>query len=451
MKQFLALMFLISTVTHAQFSIKGSLTAGLDTNWVVLYRNESSKQQFVQNTTIKKENLFMSANDQTNGTFEFELPADTKIGSYSIKYRTSGASFLHFIFNKENVSFSFHPDFPKQTVLFSRSKENIMYENYLTEITEQQQKLDSLQISSINNTELDLNLSYKITLAEIHNIQKKYLESSKEMYIQPFVKASLRVNPLEIETNLKEYMSHERTTFFNNINFSNTSLINSSFLLDKITDYIFYLKDSEDIKTHYKSAVKTVFSKIKDPVFKKNIIEFLIEKFEESNTLTMIDFLFENYYNTLPKSLQSTSFKREKLRLLATAVGRIAPDFSWKENGKDFQLSTLNEANYYVLIFWSSTCSHCLREIPELHTFLKGNTKVKVIAFAMENNRLDFNRYQKVLCGWHNVLGIGKWENKTALNYNIRATPSYFVLDATKKIIAKPIPLEELKGFINKL
>ncbi|MFQ3182645.1 MAG: hypothetical protein ACI9Z4_002258, partial [Polaribacter sp.] len=60
MKQFLALMFLISTFTHAQFSIKGSLTAGLDTNWVVLYRNEGSKQQFVQNTTIKKENLFMS-------------------------------------------------------------------------------------------------------------------------------------------------------------------------------------------------------------------------------------------------------------------------------------------------------------------------------------------------------------------------------------------------------
>jgi hypothetical protein len=69
----------------------------------------------------------------------------------------------------------------------------------------------------------------------------------------------------------------------------------------------------------------------------------------------------------------------------------------------------------------------------------------------MENNRLDFNRYQKVLYGWHNVLGQGKWENQTALNYNIRATPSYFMLNAAKKIIAKPIPLEELKGFINKL
>jgi hypothetical protein len=69
----------------------------------------------------------------------------------------------------------------------------------------------------------------------------------------------------------------------------------------------------------------------------------------------------------------------------------------------------------------------------------------------MENNSFDFNRYQRVLCGWYDVLGSDKWANKTALNYNIRATYSYFILDANKKIIAKPIPLEELKEFINKL
>ena len=103
----------------------------------------------------------MSDSYQTNATFKFELPEDTKIGSYPIKYRISGTSFLHLICNKEDVSFSFHPDFPEQTVLFSWSKENIMCKNYLTEITEQQQKLDSLQVN------------------EIHNIQNRYLEILK--------------------------------------------------------------------------------------------------------------------------------------------------------------------------------------------------------------------------------------------------------------------------------
>lgn len=45
------------------------------------------------------------------------------------------------------------------------------------------------------------------------------------MYVRPFVEASLRVNPLELKTNLKEYISHVRTTFFNIINFSDVTLL----------------------------------------------------------------------------------------------------------------------------------------------------------------------------------------------------------------------------------
>lgn len=33
----------------------------------------------------------------------------------------------------------------------------------------------------------------------------------------------------------------------------------------------------------------------------------------------------------------------------------------------------------------------------------------------MENNSFDFNRYQRVLCGWYDVLCSDKWANKTAL------------------------------------
>ena len=49
------------------------------------------------------------------------------------------------------------------------------------------------------------------------------------------------------------------------------------------------------------------------------------------------------------------------------------------------------------------------------------------------------------------MLGLNKWENKTARTYNIMSTPSYFVLDVNKKIIAKPDALEDVKAFIEKL
>ena len=454
MKKFLALILLISSFTQAQFSIKGTLTSSLDTDWVVLYQNKDSKRQFVQNTTIKKDSVFMNGRNQTIGTFQFELPADTKAGSYRIKYSNNEEGFMDFIFNKEDVSFAFHPDYPEQTVLFSESKENIIYKNYLAEIAKQQQKLDSLQVTSINSSKLNLNIPYKAALAALNNIQQKYLGSSKEMYVYPFIKNGLRANSSEIKPNVKEYVYHVRTTFFYYINFSNPTLINSSFLLDKITNYIFYINYSDNKQTQqklYQKAIEIVFSKVKNDVFKKNIIEFLVGKFEETKNLEIIDFLFENYYNQLPKLLISDAFKKEKLTLLGTEVGRKAPDFSWKENGKNLKLSNLNEAKNYVLVFWSTDCSHCLKEIPELHTFLEKKKDIKVVAFAMERNKFIWKNMKITLPNWHHVLGLNKWQNKTALTYNIVSTPSYFVLDANKKIIAKPNSLKDLEASVYNL
>jgi len=149
--------------------------------------------------------------------------------------------------------------------------------------------------------------------------------------------------------------------------------------------------------------------------------------------------------------LQDKKFKTEKLALFATEIGRIAPDFSWTEKGKKLQLSSLNEAENYVLVFWSTSCSHCLREIPQLHTFLKDKKNIKVIAFALEKDAFVWENYSKTnLYGWHNVLGLKKWENQVAKTYQIVSTPSYFVLNKNKKIIAKPEEIEDLKALFEK-
>ena len=453
MKKIVALIFLISSLTQAQFSINGTLTNSLKTDWIILYKIEGSQQKFVQNTIIKKDSIRIDGKTQTIGTFQFLLPTDTKAGSYRISYRTDGTGFVDFIFNKENVSFTFHPDYPEQTVLFSESEENIVYKNYLIEVSSAQQKLDSLQITAIKNPNLDLNNNYKTTLETINRIHQKYLKSTHKMYVYPFIKASLRSNPSEIKTTAKEYMSNITSTFFDNMDFSNETLINSSFLVDRITDYIFYINYSDNTETQqklYKKSVEKVFTKVENSVFRKNTIEFLIEQFEETKNVDMIDFLFENYYNKLPKSLQNDAFKNEKITKLTTEIGRIAPDFSWKDNGEILQLSTLNDAKNYVLVFWSTDCSHCLQEIPELHKFLQNKNDVKVIAFSMEKSDSSWKKMKITLPNWHHILGLNKWENKIARTYNINATPTYFILDTNKKIIAKPYELKDVKAFLTK-
>ncbi len=100
------------------------------------------------------------------------------------------------------------------------------------------------------------------------------------------------------------------------------------------------------------------------------------------------------------------------------------------------------------MVFWSTSCSHCLREIPLLHAYMENKKGIKVIAFALEEDAFVWENYSKAnLSGWHNVLGLNKWQNKVSTTYQVFSTPSYFVLDNNKKIIAKPNEIKDVKAF----
>ena len=454
MKKFCLFLFFCSTFSYAQFSINGTLTKALESNWVILYKIESTQQVFVADTTIKRDSLLTNGKKVAIGTFSFNLPVTAKSGTYRVKYRMKGAGFLDFIFNKENISFAFHPDYPEATVLFSDSKENILYSAYLKAFSLKQQKLDSIQIAVLRNKTLVLDAEYKKARTEVVAVQKEFLNRAKGMYAYPFVKASLRENPSEILKTPQGYMSNITTTFFDNIDFSNTTLINSTFLTNRILDYVFYINYSDDQTQQnnlFKKSIDVVLSKIKDPRYKKDIILFLIAQFETISHLESIDYLLENKYKQLPKSIQDQKFITQKKKLFAAEIGRIAPDFSWIENGEKLQLSTLKSAENYVLIFWSTECSHCLTEIPQLYAHLQGNKSLKLVAFAMEKDDARWKEMKNDLPNWHHVLGLKKWENEIARTYNINAIPNYFVLDKNKKIIGKPVLLKDLKVFLEQL
>jgi thiol-disulfide isomerase/thioredoxin len=99
----------------------------------------------------------------------------------------------------------------------------------------------------------------------------------------------------------------------------------------------------------------------------------------------------------------------------------------------------------YVLVFWSSTCGHCLRELPALHKRLKNNTSIKVIAIGLEDDDIYWKMESEKLEDFEHAIALGKWDSEYADLYGIVSTPSYFILDKDKHIIAKP---ENDKGVI---
>ena len=446
MKKIIVFFLLISSLSYSQFNIRGTMSPTENSSWVLLYKIEGTKQIFVKNTQVKKE--------AEKGFFEFSLPNEAKPGTYRIKYSMKRNGFIDFFFNKEDVIFEFNPKDSNNTVIFKESIENQLYSSFTKKIYKAQFTLDSLQSEYFRNPSALIKEAYKKSLAKVKKVEKDYILNSKGKLVNHFIRASLRYNSPEIFERPLNYINSSIAHFFDDVDFSNKTLNNSTFLFDKISEYVLALNfavDPVQKEETYKKSCNVAITKAKTTSFKADIINYLISQFSEIKNATLVDHLFANYFNKLPKENQNIRFKNKILTQLRIAIGRVAPEIIWYENDKELRLSSLKDGLNYVLIFYSTGCSHCLREVPEIYEYMKGKTNTKVIAFAMETSDDVWSNYRLKMPGWHHVLGLGKWENPTAKTYQINSTPSYFVLGMDKQIIAIPRSIDDLKFILDEL
>ena len=446
MKKILVLFFLISSLSYAQFSIKGTMQPVEKFSWVILYKIEGTKEIYIKNSKVNKNGDI--------GSFEFMLPNDAKIGSYRVKFNLKKNGFIDFFFHKENMEFSFNPKDPNNTITYKKSIENQLYIDFLTDISSTQFKIDSLQRLYFNAQKKSTEEAYKHWVRTLQRIEKEYLQKSQGTLIYDFIRAAHRYNSSNIIESPREYAVTSIDHFFDHIDFDNKTLYNSSFLIDKISDFVFHVNYSKNIeiqKKRFEEASNRVINKIRVLSFKTQVIEYLITEFSKVKNAEIVDFLFENHFDRLPLKNQNPVLKNTIFNRMRIAIGREAPDFSWIENNKELRLSKLKNGLNYLLIFYSTECSHCLREVPEVYEFMEGKEKTKVIAFAMETSDKTWLNYHKKMPRWHHVLGLEKWRNSIARDYQVNSTPSYFVLGMDKKFIAMPQRLEDLKTVLDQL
>ncbi len=455
MNKLLALLIFTTSIVNAQHTVKGTMTPPDKGDWVILYKIEGAKQKFVANTTIQFDTVSISGEKQVLGKFNFDLPNTAKAGAYRATYRNTGTGFVDFYYNNENIEFIFNPTYPDQSVVFTSSRENKLYVEYLQAYNAVQKKVDSFQATYIETGDKEAKKGYKKELKELEDLQKTYEKKSEGMLVNSFIKASQRYNSGNPHDNVQDYLSATIENFFEHVDFKSETLFNSSFLIDRINDYVFYLNYSEDKETQeklHKEAIAKVMEKISSPKLKKAATEYLITTFTDKRNGPVVDWLLAEYYDKLPAQDQDANFKNDKLTTLRATIGRVAPDFSWTEQGKKVTLSTLNDGEKYLLIFWSTSCPHCVKEIPEVYKFMENHKNTSVISFGIENDDIGWTEFVKTLPNWHNAMGThpeNKWENETVRLYNLLSTPSYFVLDKNKKIIAMPDHVEDVEKYFN--
>jgi len=443
-KKILLVFLLITTFSQAQHTIKGELHPAENYPWMILYQLQGAKQNYIAHDSIK------------NGKFSIAIPNGQPSGMYRLIYDIKNRLFVDIIYANEDVSLTFNPINPNQSVQFSVSENNKLYQNYLKETQPIQKKLDSLQVAFFNSidkvtSEMIAKVYHKNYIA-LTTIQQQFETKSTGKLIHDFIKASARYNAENPVKNPTEYLTATKNHFFDTLDFNNETLLNSTFINDKINDFIFYLNTSDDQKTRtqlYKKAITTVIGKINtNQSLTKDIEEGLLYNFTQQEDISMVNYII-NFYLQLPKELQDNAFIADMKGQLKTTVGTIAPNILWTENNEPQSLHKLNNASHYIVVFWSSTCGHCLKELPLLESYLQDKKDIKVIAIGLETeeSKAGWQTEIAVYNNWIHVYGKNKWKNQFAREYGVNATPSFFILDAKKKILVKPDDIAELKVF----
>lgn len=110
------------------------------------------------------------------------------------------------------------------------------------------------------------------------------------------------------------------------------------------------------------------------------------------------------------------------------------------------------KSKYTVLYFFDPDCSHCRKETPKLVDFYdKNKTRydVEVYAVSADTSLTKMADYIKEMnMTWITVNGPRTYVGPYQDLYDSVQTPTVYVLDEKKKIIAKKIPVEKLEEFL---
>ncbi|MEE9350200.1 MAG: TlpA disulfide reductase family protein [Flavobacteriaceae bacterium] len=444
-KLILSITLFAFITSFSQNVVKGKMTPQGKYTWVILYQLRGVSQQYIGNGTIK------------DSEFTLTFPKGSKAGMYRILYDNTNNKYIDVLYNNEDIEFEFHPEYPNELVKFSSSDENILFQKYIEDISVINTSMDSIQVAYIANSEKTKSdksqKAYTKKLNKATKIQNDFELKADKKLAYNFIRANKRYFPKTLLKDNKSLMKSLSSHYFDFIDFNNTHLKQSSLLIDRILSYVFVLnisKDPNELIKLREQSITTVLSKITNIDLKKDVIESIMYTFAQKEDVKMIKSIVKNHFNKLPVALQDYEFKNAVLDMVKTTVGVQAPNIIWqdkKEGSKN--LYNLKDKDYYLVVFWSTTCPHCLQELPKLQKLVKEKTNVQVIAIGLETNESKYNWIDETYFyeDFIHIMGENKYKNQYVKDYGVSSTPNFFLLNADKKIIAKPYDVKKLKEY----
>ena len=175
--------------------------------------------------------------------------------------------------------------------------------------------------------------------------------------------------------------------------------------------------------------------------------------------------LFEKYHS---KGLtpwlnekQNETITRRAYMLMANLVGEKGANLEFLDTANNVSALYDVKADYTVVIFWDPNCGHCKEELPVIDSFYRQNWQAKNLKLYAVMTEYDTTAWKTFinnnqLTDWthvHHTLEMDKMETaaqKPSFKqlYDITQTPTLYLLDKEKRIVAKKLTPKQLNDLL---
>ncbi len=369
----------------------------------------------------------------------------------------------------------------EHTLQFSGSPENLQFTDYTKFIAPRATAAEAarrlLKTDSIGEGRAKHQAEIEKNLAEIDGYRKKVIKEQPNSMLAVLFKSMQEVK-------YPEQLQHPKTKqdsiamyrwgkehYWDGFDFMDSRLVRTPIFDNKLRSYLenWVVPDADSIIYEFNWMIALGRN---DREMFKYLIGYYVDNYMNPKIMGQDKVFLEIYQRYLSGEKPTVDWLNEKqmkaitdraYMIMANQIGTQAWDMQLLDtSGKVSSLYNVN-ADYTVVVFWDVHCGKCREEIPKMDTLYKtkwAKEKAKVQVYAVMVNEESvkdwpafINEHAK---GWvhvHQPTSMKTEEEKASKPnfrqlYDMRSTPTLYLLDKDKHIIAKNVSLTDLDNVL---
>ncbi len=418
-----------------------------------------------------------SAEVNKAGVAIFKGEQKLQAGIYSIVFPSKRLTTDFLIEKEQNISIVADTN-KLENIQITGSPANIDFKNYQTFVNgkgkQLQQAKNAYNESKTSADSVKHEVAYKILSKELNNYRETVVKTKPTSMLavllnalrEPAYPTKVPLTRKDSIDNYNFYKSH----YWDGISFMDDRIIRTPFFLPKLQAYY-----NQVMPQAADSLIKDIDNKLlyarNSPEMYKFLLNWFTDEYINPKYMgqdAVFVHLYEKYHSKgLTKWLnkkQDSVITRRAYMLMSNLIGEMAANIEFVDtSGKAKPLYEVDAA-YTLVIFWDPNCGHCKEEIPRVDSFYRAlwqKKGLKIYAVLSESEKqkdswITYLREHKI-GDWTNVYQTQEMADTEAKDlrpsfrqlYDIAVTPTMYLLDKEKRIIAKKLTLEQLNDLLD--